>query len=165
MCPHSHPEVCVTVIILMSVSYFQGGSPSEVGRCEGWGCDLWTGASVAMCSLQCPSGCHHMHPDGREVLPSLSFHRETTAGGAFDSCHSILDSCQKDLSKHNIQSRLAITRLAITRIGYNAVGRGTRISAARGKMGATANNNAVTNCHLFLWNPHVCLVQVYLETI
>ena len=49
-----------------------------------------------------------------------------------------------------IQSRLAITRLAITRIGYNAVGRGPRISAARGEMGATANNNAVINCHLFL---------------
>ena len=32
-----------------------------------------------------------------------------------------------------VQSRLAITRLAITRIGYNAVGRGPRISAARGK--------------------------------
>ena len=45
-----------------------------------------------------------------------------------------------------VQSRLAITRLAITRIGYNAVG----ISAARGKMGATANNNAVINCHLCL---------------
>ena len=64
-----------------------------------------------------------------------------------------------------VQSRLAITRLAITRFGYNAVGRGPRISAARGKMGATANNNAVINCHLCLWNPHVCLVQVYLETI
>ena len=49
-----------------------------------------------------------------------------------------------------VQSRLAITRLAITRIGYNAVGRGPRISAARGEMGATANNNAVINCHLFL---------------
>ena len=48
-----------------------------------------------------------------------------------------------------IQSRLAITRLAITRIGYNTVGRGPRISAARGEMGATANNNAVINCHLF----------------
>ena len=32
-----------------------------------------------------------------------------------------------------VQSRLTITRLAITRIGYNAVGRGPRISAARGK--------------------------------
>ena len=49
-----------------------------------------------------------------------------------------------------LQSRLAIMRLAITRIGYNAVGRGPRISAARGEMGATANNNAVINCHLFL---------------
>ena len=49
-----------------------------------------------------------------------------------------------------IQSRLAITRLAITRIGYNAVDCGPRISAARGEMGATANNNAVINCHLFL---------------
>ena len=48
-----------------------------------------------------------------------------------------------------LQSHLAITRLAITRIGYNAVGRGPRISAARGEMGATANNNAVINCHLF----------------
>ena len=48
---------------------------------------------------------------------------------------------------------------------YNAVGRGPRISAPRGKMGATTNNNAVINCHLFLWSPHVCLVQVYLETI
>ena len=42
------------------------------------------------------------------------------------------------------------SRLAITRIGYNAVGRGPRISAARGEIGATANNNAVINCHLFL---------------
>ena len=49
-----------------------------------------------------------------------------------------------------VQSCLAITRLAITRIRYNAVGRGPRISAARGEMGATANNNAVINCHLFL---------------
>ena len=49
-----------------------------------------------------------------------------------------------------VQSRLAITRLTITRIGYNAVGRGPRISAAREKMGATANNNAVINCHLCL---------------
>ena len=49
-----------------------------------------------------------------------------------------------------LQSRLAITRLAITRIGYNAVGRGPRISAARGEMGATTNNNAAINCHLFL---------------
>ena len=65
----------------------------------------------------------------------------------------------------SVQSRLAITRLAITRFGYNAVGRGPRISAARGEMGATANNNAVINCHLCLRNPHVCLVQVYLETI
>ena len=31
-------------------------------------------------------------------------------------------------------------------------------------MGAAANNNAVINCHLFLCSPHVCLVQVYLET-
>ena len=38
----------------------------------------------------------------------------------------------------------------VVRIGYNAVGRGPRISAARGEMGATANNNAVINCHLFL---------------
>ena len=35
------------------------------------------------------------------------------------------------------------------RIGYNAVSRGPRISAARGEMSATANNNAVINCHLF----------------
>ena len=56
----------------------------------------------------------------------------------------------KYIFPNNIQSRLAITRLAITRIGYNAVGRGARISAARGEMGATANNNAVINCHLFL---------------
>ena len=49
-----------------------------------------------------------------------------------------------------IQSRLAIMRLAITRIGYNAVGRGPQISAARGKLGTTANNNAVINWHLFL---------------
>ena len=49
-----------------------------------------------------------------------------------------------------VQSRLAITRLAITRFGYNAVGRGPRISAARVEMGATANNNAVINCHLCL---------------
>ena len=69
------------------------------------------------------------------------------------------------LRRYTVQSRLAITRLTITRIGYNAVGRGPRISAARGEMGATANNNAVINCHLFLWSPHVCLVQVYLETI
>ena len=48
-----------------------------------------------------------------------------------------------------IQSRLAITRLAITRIGYNAVDRGPQISAVRGEIGATANNNAVINCHLF----------------
>ena len=54
------------------------------------------------------------------------------------------------LLKIVVQSRLAITRLAIMRIGYNAVGRGARISAARGEMGATANNNAVINCHLFL---------------
>ena len=67
--------------------------------------------------------------------------------------------------KLQVESRLAITRLAITRIGYNAVGRGPRISVARGEMGATANNNAVINRHLFLWSPHVCLVQVYLETI
>ena len=42
------------------------------------------------------------------------------------------------------------SRLVITRIGYNAVGRGHRIYAARGEMCATANNNAVINCHLFL---------------
>ena len=53
-------------------------------------------------------------------------------------------------TKKNVQSRLAITRLAITRIGYNAVGRGPRMSATRGEMGATAKNNAVINCHLFL---------------
>ena len=47
-------------------------------------------------------------------------------------------------------STVVQSRLAITRIGYNAVGRGPRISAARGEMGATANNNAVINCHLFL---------------
>ena len=64
-----------------------------------------------------------------------------------------------------VQLRLAITQLAIMRISYNAVGRGPRISAAREKMGATANNNAVINCHLFLWSPHVCFVQVFLETI
>ena len=52
-----------------------------------------------------------------------------------------------------------------SRIGYNAVGHGPRISAAREKMGPTANNNAVINCHLYLWSPHVCLEQVYLETI
>ena len=49
-----------------------------------------------------------------------------------------------------IQSRLAIRCLVIKRIGYNVVSRGPRISAARGKMGTTANNNAVINCHLFL---------------
>ena len=67
--------------------------------------------------------------------------------------------------QHRYSCNNAITRLAITRIGYNAVGRGPRISAARGEMGATANNNAVINCHLFLWILHVCLVQAYLETI
>ena len=41
----------------------------------------------------------------------------------------------------NLQNKLQ-SRLAITRIGYNAVGRGPQISAARGEMGATANNNA-----------------------
>ena len=51
-----------------------------------------------------------------------------------------------------IQSSLAMTRLAITRIGYNAVGRGPRISAARGKMGATANNNAVINMYIYNCN-------------
>ena len=49
------------------------------------------------------------------------------------------------LPRHQVQSRLAIMR-----IGYNAVGRGPRISAARGEMGTTANNNAVINCHIFL---------------
>ena len=33
---------------------------------------------------------------------------------------------------------------------YNAVSRGPQISATRGKMGITANNNAVINCHLLL---------------
>ena len=41
-------------------------------------------------------------------------------------------------------------RLAITRIGYNAVGRGPQISAARGEMGATAINNAVINLLMFM---------------
>ena len=49
-----------------------------------------------------------------------------------------------------VHSRLGITHVVTMRIGYNVVSRGTRIFAARGKMGATANNNAVINCHLFL---------------
>ena len=46
---------------------------------------------------------------------------------------------------YDIQSRLFIRR-----IGYNAVSRGPQIYAAGGEMGATANNNTVINCHLFL---------------
>ena len=40
-----------------------------------------------------------------------------------------------DTSISILQSRLAITRLAIARFGYNAVGCGPRISAARGENG------------------------------
>ena len=39
--------------------------------------------------------------------------------------------------------------LIIMQVGYNAVSRGPQISATRGEMGTTANNNAVINCHLF----------------
>ena len=100
-----------------------------------------------------PSCCNN----GTQQLHHILW-RQCLQTGIFN--HTIDEPCVC-----NVQSRLAITRLAITRFGYNAVGRGPRISAARGEMGATANNNAVINCHLCLWNPHVCLVQVYLETI
>ena len=47
-------------------------------------------------------------------------------------------------------SRLAIRRLVIKRNAYNVGRHGPRMSAARREMGATANNNAAINCHLFL---------------
>ena len=89
--------------------------------------------------------CHYIFLDGLfygfsdEIISDGDYLRNYNDVGELKATWSVrgfLFILQNHVIRYKLyllQSRLAITRLAITRIGYNAVGRGPRISAARGE--------------------------------